>query len=318
MTATLKLVATSLALTIALGTYSLADEYPDKPIEIFVHSGPGSGVDVLARTVANLLVEDKLIEQPITVQNKTGGGGANAIIYATRQAGNPYSLWIISNNFVTTEERGLPPVDFTPVALLESEYQILAVRSDSPFKSAQDLVDAAKKAPGELALGVGAYANPDHQATYQLAEQTGAEFNYVLLQSGSQSVTALLAGDVDFTFGDFVEIEGHLKAGTVRALGIAAPERIVYLPEVPTLKEQGFDLEQRTVRGVVLPADVSSEVVAYWEDRLERLSKGKAWSEYINSGRKINSFQKSTEFSATLKNVAEAEGPVIKTLREAQ
>lgn len=313
-----KFTATAAALVLSFGAVALADDYPSQPIEIFVHSGPGSGVDVLARTVANLLASDGLIEQPITVQNKTGGGGANAIVYATRQAGNPYSLWVMANNFVTTKERGLPPADFTPVALLESEYQVLAVRSDTAFNSVRDLVDAAKKAPGEVALGMGAYANPDHQATYQLAQHAGVEFNYVLLQSGSQSVTALLAGDIDFTFGDYVELEGHLKAGTVRVLGVAAPERLSFMPDVPTLKEQGFDVEQKTVRGIALPTGVSADVVAFWEDRLERMTKTEAWRKYIDNGRKVASFQKSIEFAATLKEVAELEGPAITALREAQ
>jgi putative tricarboxylic transport membrane protein len=311
-----KYIAAGLALALSLGGPALADDYPSRPIEIFVHSGPGSGVDVLARTMAHVLDSEGLVKQPITVQNKTGGGGANAIIYATHQEGNPYSLWIMANNFVTTKERGLPPAKFLPVALLETEYQVLAVRADSAFHSVQDLVDAAKKAPGEIALGIGAFANPDHQATYQLAQQAGVNFNYVLLQSGSQSVTALLAGDVDFTFGDYVELEGHLKAGTVRALGVSAPERLSFMPDVPTLKEQGFDVEQKTVRGVALPAGVSPDVVAFWEDRLERMTKTEAWAKYIENGRKVASFEKSAGFTATLKAVAETEGPMITALRK--
>lgn len=290
--------------------------YPSKPIEIFVHSRPGSGVDILARTIAKILAEEKIVTQPITVVNKTGGGGANAIAYANRKKGDPYTLWVPSSNFATTEARGLPDVKFTPVALLEAEYPVLAVRTNSPYKTVQDLIRIAKAKPGQITLGIGTLANPDHQAATQLAKAGGVEFNYVLLQGGAQVVISLLAGDIDFNFGDYVEIEGHVKTGTLRLLGVGAPKRLTHLPDLPTMTELGYPVIQETLRGVVMPADIPAETLTYWQNALEKMVKTQTWRNYLTQGRKSDVFATGENFKRAFEKLAEREAPIIRAIRK--
>lgn len=292
-----------------------ATTYPSQPLEFFVHSRPGSGVDILARQIARVLAEEKIVTQPITVLNKSGAGGANAIAYINRKKGDPYVLWMPSSNFATPDVRGLPEPKYTPVALLESESPVLVVKVDSPYKTVKDLIAAAKAKPGQIALGVGTLANPDHQAAIQLAKAGGVEFNYVLLQGGAQAITALLAGDVQFNFGDYVEAEGHIKARTLRLLGVGATKRREFLPDVPTLTELGYPVVQETLRGVVMPADVPAEAVAFWENALEKMSKTKAWQAYLKEGRKTDAFAKGPGFAKAFQQLAERERPIIKSIR---
>lgn len=309
------LITICLSAMIPTGHGIAASTYPDKPLEFFVHSRPGSGVDILARMVARVLIEEKIVTQPITIQNRAGAGGANAINYINRKKGDSYVLWMPSSNFATTDVRGLPDAYFTPVALLESENPVLVVKADSSFKTVKDLIAAAKAKPGHITLGIGTYANPDHQAAIQLAKAGGVEFNYVLLQGGAQAVTTLLAGDTQFNFGDYIEVEGHVKAKTLRLLGVGAPKRLKFAPDLPTLTEQGYPVIQETLRGVVMPADIPAEVVAYWENALERMSKAKSWQAYLKEGRKTDAFAKGAGLAKAFQQLAARERPIIKELR---
>lgn len=292
--------------------------YPDKPMEIFLHAGPGSSMDLMVRTAVSILEKNKIVPATFIVQNKTGANGGNAIAYGNRKAGDPYSLWVISSTFVTTKERGLPEANFTPVALLETEYQQLTVRAESPYKTLEEFIEAAKKEPGVLSVGIGRNANPDHQAAYQLEQAAGVTFNTVTLGGGAQTVTSLLAGDTDFSLGDYNESEGHLKAGTLRVLAVASPVRNPLLPDVPTFTEKGYDVVQSTPRGIGLPGKASPETVRFWEDKFEAMSNTQEWGDYLAKSGKVQTFARSAGFAEVLDKLAKREGPIITTLNGGQ
>ena len=259
---------------------------PDRTIEFMVHSGPGAGNDVFARSVQGVLEKLKAVPQSIQVLNKTGGGGLVAMSYLSEKKGDTHLIAVFTSVwFVNPQIRAQAKVtmrDLTPVARLVLEPAVLAVKSDSPYKSTKDLIQAAKGNPGKLKQSGGSLSSRDNSYRFLIMKNTGANWQFISMKSGGERIAALLGGHVDMMIMEPAEALEQIRAGKVRVLATLMNKRLPSMPDVSTLKEQGYDIpEVPQARGFVGPPAMPANVKAYWEGVFTKMYKSAEWQGFL-------------------------------------
>ena len=256
---------------------------PSKPIEFVVQASPGGGSDVLARTISSIMEAEKLSPVPFVVVNKPGGASIVGTTYVAQQKGNPEVIATYHlANLQATLTAGVEAArlkNMTMLVALAIDEQLLVVRADSPFKTAQDIVAAAKKNPGTLTAGGTAAVGDDTICNRLLEQSAGVKIRYVPFNSGGETMTALLGGHVDMIWANPAEFSPQLDAKQVRPLAVAKPERASFLKDVPTFKEQGFDVTWQVVRGVIGPSGLTDENIAFYETAFKKMTESDRWKE---------------------------------------
>ena len=260
---------------------------PSKPVEFVVQAGPGGGSDVLARTIASIVEAEKLCPVPIVVVNKPGGGSVVGTAYVAQQKGNPHVIATYhSGNLVAPISAGVELAqakNLTMLAVLAVDEQLLVVRSDSPYKTAKDVVAAAKKAARPFNVGGTAPAQDDEICNCLFERAAGIKLRYISFNSGGEAITALLGGHVDMIWANPNEFAPQAEAKQVRPLAVAREERIPYMKEVPTFKEQGYNVTWKMFRGIVAPPRISADAIAFYETMFKKMSDSARWKEgYID------------------------------------
>ena len=261
-----------------------AQSYPVKPIEMISPTSAGGGSDIVARVVADIISKEKLLPQPIVIQNRAGGGGAVGQTYAASKRGDPYIILLAGTGLITVPLRtGLDAgIDkFQALGVIGLDLNSLTVRDDSPFRTVKDLVAAAKAKPKTINIAITFPGGSAHQLIFRLEQLTGAKFNTVSFKSGTDAATAVLGGHVHATAENLGEVMPYVESRKLRLLGVPAMQRPAGLPNVPTLKEQGFDVHAGGFRGFVAPAGIPREAVALWEATLAKVHKSPAWKDYM-------------------------------------
>jgi len=273
-----------LPLLAAASFFCAAQPYPSRPIELVSPTGAGGGSDLVARTVAEIIAKQKLLPQPVVVQNKPGGGGAIGQTYVAGKKGDPYTILLAGTTLISVPVRtgldvGLDK--FQPIAAIGFDLNSLAVREDSPFRTLKDFLDAARANPKTINVGITFPGGSAHQMMHRLEKLAGVRINTVSFKSGTDSVTAVLGGHVHATAENLGEVMPHVEAKKLRLLGVPAAVRLSGLPNVPTLKEQGYDIRAGGLRSFVTPAGVPREVVVTLEGAFSRVHKSAAWRDYM-------------------------------------
>lgn len=281
----LPIIAALPLLVCALPAGSFAQAYPSKAIEFVVPGNPGAGSDVFARLIADLMRKDKLVSQTITINNKGGGGGAIAASYAAQKRGDPYVVVSFPTGMMLTAalrsglDIGLEK--FYPLALLGFDLNCLMVNVDSPYKSVQELVAAAKAQPKTINVSIGSAGSSSHMFVYMLQKLTSARFNVVIMKSGTEAVTAVLGGHVHWGAGQLSDAMPHVETGKMRILAVAAQQRLAPLAAIPTMKEQGFDMHVAAGRAFAAPAGIPKDAAAYLDALFEKVYKTAGWQDYM-------------------------------------
>jgi putative tricarboxylic transport membrane protein len=259
---------------------------PDRTIDVMVHSGPGAGNDVFARSVIKVLNEIKAVPQQMQVMNKTGGGGLVAMSYLSEKKAETHlvavftSVWWV--NPMIRKEAKATMKDLTPVARLVLEPAVMAVRADSPFKTARDFIEAAKANPGKLKQSGGSLSSRDNSYRFLLMKETGANWQFISMKSGGERVAALLGGHVDMMVMEPAEAMEQIRAGKVRVVATLMNNRLPSMPDSSTLKEQGFKVpEVPQSRGFVGPPGMPANVKAYWEGVFTKMHKSSQWQGFL-------------------------------------
>jgi putative tricarboxylic transport membrane protein len=178
------------------------------------------------------------------------------------------------------------------------EPAVIAVKADSPYKTLKDFIEATKKNPGKLKQSGGSITSRDNVVRELLQKHTGAQWAYISFPGGGERIAALLGGHVNMMVTDPQEAGEHLRAGTMRVLAQIADKRLPLFPNVPTLKEAGFDVPSvPQVRGVVAPPGLPKEVVAYWEDVFRRFSQTPDWKKYLQDNQFEDGYQNSADLA---------------------
>lgn len=283
------LVAAAVALT-PLAAFA-KDWKPQRPIEIVAPAGPGGGWDLLARTMQKALTEEKLVDRPIIVSNKPGGGGATGWNYLKGKEGQGEYLAVtspllIQNNVLGKSE--LTYKNFTPLAALMTEWEVVAVKADAPWKTGKDFFEALKKDPDSMHIGVGpALGNDDHIQFLTLTKAYGGDPKKVKFvvypATASEQIPALLGGHIQAITISMGETMEQVKAGKLRLLGISSPERVADLPDVPTWTEQGVDFVFPHWRGVIAAPGLSAEQKAFWDATIAKMVASPTWKNSLET-----------------------------------
>jgi putative tricarboxylic transport membrane protein len=298
---------------------------PTRTVEVVVHTGPGGGSDLLARAVATMIEKEKLLPVRMQVVNKTGGGSAVAAAYLAEKAGEQHTIgfftgvWLTSP--ITSAESKVTLRDLTPVARLVLEPALIAVKADAPYKTLGDFVAAAKQQPGQLKQSGGSVTSRDNVVRQLLQKATGARWAFISFPGGGERIAALLGGHVNMMVIEPAEAGEHIRAGNMRVLAQVSDQRLAGFPNVPTLKEAGFDVPAvPQVRGVVAPPGIPAENVAYWEDIFRRLTKSASWRKFLEDNQFEDGYQNAAElskfydeFTTRMRGILQAAG--IKTVR---
>ncbi len=269
-----------------LSTQAIADgKYPSKPLDYTIAFGPGGGNDLMSRTLVKILNKYDLFGgQNIRVENRAGGSGAIGFNYVAQQKGNPYHATSTSGNFLGTpivSNTGWTYKDFTPIALLAQDAMFLVVRTDSNFKTLEDLISYAKS--NNLKIGGTGAAGPERVVAGLLSKAAGIEFTYVPSQDDAGLITSLTSKSLDAIVANPSEVSGQVAAGNFRALGYSEKKRSTVFPDVPTFAEQGLDFDFSLPRGVVLPGEVSDEVRDWWVATLKKVVETPEWNDYLTT-----------------------------------
>ena len=281
-----------------------AQSYPVKPIEMVIHTNPGGGQDVFGRLLAEISAREKLLPQPFTIVNRTGGSGSVASTFIKSKKGDPYYLLSVSTTIVLTAayrpELGLGLDIYTPLALFGFDLQSITVPVDSKFKTFKDLIETARREPNTIIDGIASATGTARYMLYQLERETGAKFKYVSFKSGADAMTAVLGNHVHMTTENVSEVFSAVEAKKLRILAIPALQRLPGLPDVPTLKELGYNLHVGGGRGFAMPAGVPKDAAATMEAALERAHKSPQWKEYATRNMYENTYMGSAAFSQWL------------------
>jgi putative tricarboxylic transport membrane protein len=275
---------------------------PTRTIDFVVHTGPGGGGDVHARAVNGMLEKEKLLPVRAQVVNKPGGGSALATAYMAEKKGDTHtiglftSLWIAAP--LSSKEVRVQFHELTPLVRLALDPAIIVVKDDAPYKSLADFIEAAKKAPGQLKQAGGSIESRDNINRLLLQRATGASWVYVPFPGGGERVANVLGGHAQIYFTDAPEVREHVRKGSLRPLVQFTEKRLPQFPNVPTIREAGFDIPIVTsVRGIVAPPGIPAEAIAYWEGVFERLVGTASWKQYLADNQLEEGFQKSAELA---------------------
>lgn len=261
-----------------LGQSSLAQvsDYPSKPIRIYVGQGAGGGMDTQARIVAQQLATQ--LAQPVVVENKVGAGGIIATEWVSRAAPDGYSLLMgpignmVFTPILTPNLKYSPTKDFVPVSLVATFPLVVVVNSKSKINSVAELVAYMKANPNKSNFGG---SGPAFQFANELFKiKTGAQGEFIQYKSMSETITALLAGDLVMSMVDTGPATTHINAGTLRALAVTSAQRLPSMPQVPTMAELGLrDIEFRYWSGIFAPAGTPKDVIKKLEVEINQILK---------------------------------------------
>jgi len=302
----------------SLATVQLARaEYPEKPVRIIVNAGPGGAADSTTRVVATELA--RRLGQPFVVENKPGAAGAIGLSEVARAAPDGH---VIGNNNLATfivgalTAKHLPykiDQDFTPIAKVFTQPNLVGVTPSLPVKSLSELVAYAKANPGKISYGSTGQGTSLHVLTEMLRMNSGIEITHVPYKSAPAAELDLAAGHIQLMISNFTSMEPQVKAGRIRALAITSPTRSPSLPNVPTVAQAGAPyLEMVTWGGIVGPRNLPPAIVRKLNTTINEIlsdPKVKKQFETMGSDAAVGSAE---EFSALIKADTAKWGEVIR------
>jgi putative tricarboxylic transport membrane protein len=276
--------AACLALLLAAPGAAVAQaKYPSKNIEVIVPFAPGGGTDNMMRTITGIIEENKWSPTSITVNNRPGGSGTVGYSYLIGKKGDSHVIAGATPMIVSGKLQGRLPGNhrdaMTVLMVVAIDELMLSVRSESPYKTIEEFVAAARARPGQLTVGGTGTHNEDHIFAHLLEDSAKIKLKYVPFNSGGEVTAALMGGHVDAGVMNPNEISAQVEAGKARNLAVAAHKRMSGAPDVPTFAEKGFPFYWEQMRGVVGPANMAPEAVAWWQDTLKKVVATRKWQD---------------------------------------
>jgi len=243
-------------------------------VTLIVPYGAGGGTDITARLLAKDI--EPLLGKPVTVENRAGGGGwvGWGALAAARPDGYTIGYLNVPSMYAGYLDRQYNRKEtlesFTPLINHVIDYNIWAVRADSPFKTVKDVIDAAKKTPNQITITGFGVGGDDHIAILGVQAETGTKFVVVHHRSTAEGKTQVLGGHLQVLAANISEVAAEVRAGTIRILGVMSAERSRFLPAAPTFKQQGYNQVWSVTRGIAGPAGLAKDAEAKLTDVLEK------------------------------------------------
>ena len=276
------------ALAVGAGI-SIASVSGASAAECIAPANPGGGWDFTCRTIGKIMYDIGVVDAPIQVTNMAGGGGGLAFATVVNERNEDPDLIVAASSATTTRLAqnaygGMTADQVRFVGAIGIDPGMIAVAKDSPYKSLNDLVDAILADPGSVAFAGGsAVGGFDHMKPLMVLQRAGftdiTKIKYIGLDGGGDAITQTIGGFTQAVTGDLSEVVGFLKSGDMRVLAVLTEERVPGFEDIPTAKEQGYDVVAGNWRGLYIPGGVSDEVFNTWAERLQAVAESDEWKQ---------------------------------------
>jgi tripartite-type tricarboxylate transporter receptor subunit TctC len=293
-----------------LSASSFAADYPSKNIRLVVPFGAGGGTDSVGRTLANSAKD--ILGTNIAVMNRTGGAGAVGMSYGAQQRPDGYTLTVVTREIASLPQMGLmqnTADDFELIRMVNLDPAVILVPADSPFNTVNDLVAEAKKNPGKIKFASTAAPN---FYLMTLEKSQNIKLNAIPYNGSSEAIPAVLGHHTEVTMVTPGEAIAQLRSGQLKALGVMSNERISYIPDVPTLKEQGFNVATGTWRGIGAPKGTPKEVIEILGKAFDQAMASADFKEFMSKGAMTIHPLNAQEFTDYVKEDTKLLGELIK------
>ncbi len=256
-------------------------------IKMMIPANPGGGWDTTGRALGKALTEAKVADT-VSYDNKGGAAGALGLAqFVNGSKGDPNAMMVMGAVMLGGIISGKPPVNLsqaTPIARITSEYNVFVLPTNSPMKSMKDVVEQLKKDPGSVKWGGGSRGSTEHIAAAMIAREVGvdpAKINYVAFRGGGEATAAILGGNVTVGGSGMSEFAEYISAGKMRAIGVTSAQRLPDGKDVPTLKEQGINVEIGNWRGVYGAPGITADQRKALTNMVLAAMKTPAWTEAL-------------------------------------
>jgi putative tricarboxylic transport membrane protein len=273
----------SLAALAAAGALPLSAQAAAN-LKMMIPANPGGGWDSTGRALGKALMDAKVADT-VQYENKGGAAGALGLAQFVNSAkGDPNALMMMGAVMLGGIITGKPPVGLdkvTPIARLTSEYNTFVLPANSPLKNMKEVVEQLKKDPGSVKWGGGSRGSTEHIAAAMLARAVGVDpkkINYVAFRGGGEATAAILGGNVTVGGSGYSEFAEYIKTGKMKAIAVTSDKRLPGI-DVPTMKEQGFDVVLGNWRGVYAGPGITPEQRKALTDLVVAATKSKAWQD---------------------------------------
>ena len=286
-----------------------AANWPDRDLRLMAPADPGGGWDGTARAMSQAMTEAKVIDKGVEVYNVPGAGGTIGLSQlASKYSGKSNELMVMGLVMMGAIETNKSPTDLsktTPIAALTTEPEAVFVRSDSKYKTMQDLVDDMKADPAKISVGGGSAGGTDQILLGLIAKAAGVDPSkpkYVAYSGGGEAQQSILSGSVDAGISAISEWADQVEAGKMRVLAVSTAEPIeVAGKQVKTLKDQGLDVEITNWRGVVAPPDINDGDREAAIAAMQKLHDSPEWKQMLEKNEWTDFFKTGDDFDSFLK-----------------
>nr|WP_315183612.1 tripartite tricarboxylate transporter substrate-binding protein [uncultured Albidiferax sp.] len=275
----------SLAVLAAAGTLPFAARAAAN-VKMMIPANPGGGWDTTGRALGKALTDAQAADS-VSFDNKGGAAGALGLAqFVNGSKGDPNAMMVMGAVMLGGIITGKPPVGLnqaTPLARLTTEYNVFVLPASSPYKTMKEVVEQLKKDPGSIKWGGGSRGSTEHIAAAMIARDVGVDpskINYVAFRGGGEATAAILGGNVTVGGSGLSEFAEYIKTGKMRALAMTSATRLKGV-DIPTLKEQGINVEIGNWRGVYGAGGITPEQRKVLIDMIVKATKSKAWAEAI-------------------------------------
>ena len=253
-------------------THAQPAPYPVERVSLVTHSSPGGGTDVFLRDFSKQL--SAVMKTSFAVENIRGGSGAKAVAAVAKGAPDGSIFYGTTPTYIQTTLLSKPAVGYDgldPMLIVFLDPELIYTRADSPHKSLADVIAFAKANPGKSRWGASNPASLERIAMERLSRAAGVKVPIVSHDGGADQMIGVLNGTYDLGIGEMQELQGQLEAGKIRLLATLSENRLQGLPQLPTAKEQGFNVVVRKFRGLASPKGVPDSVAKAWEDAARKV-----------------------------------------------
>ena len=296
----------SLAALAAAGALPVAAQSAPA-VKMMIPANPGGGWDSTGRALGKAMQEADA-SSSVSFDNKGGAAGAIGLAqFVNASKGDPHALLVMGAVMLGGIITGKPPVGLdkvTPLARLTSEYNVFVLPANSPFKTMKDVIEQLKKDPGSVKWGGGSRGSTEHIAAAMIAREVGVDpsrINYVAFRGGGEATAAILGGNVTVGGSGYSEFAEYIAAGKMRPIGVTSGQRLKGV-SVPTLKEQGINVEIGNWRGVYGAPGITAEQRKALTEMVAKAVKSKSWAESLQKNDWTAAWMAGDEFANFVDN----------------
>jgi tripartite-type tricarboxylate transporter receptor subunit TctC len=300
--------ATALAMTAcsnAAASSANTETYPSSDLTLMVPYAAGGGSDLTSRTIADIL-EDQLGVN-VVVQNQPGAGGAVGYMAAADADADGYTISVTTNEVATLQylDYEVSPDDFAYIGQANVQPGAIAVASSSDIKTFDDLVAAAKKAPGKITYGTPGAGSSWEAMGRGIGEAADIELQPVPFDGNASSIAAVIGGSIDATLASTGEMRSGIASGDLRVLAVMQEERLEEYPDIPTVTELGYDIVTGGLIGFMAPKETPSEIIQQLESALEKAVADERFQKVMKDSGFVASYMDSETFTSEMQKRAE-------------